>query len=61
MNVGVPKEVKLGESRVAMSTAGVRELASGVNVAGGAYTHPEVAVALGRECLRLEEALGLAA
>jgi alanine dehydrogenase len=37
------------------------ELANGVNVAGGAYTHPGVAVALGRECLRLEEALGRAA
>jgi alanine dehydrogenase len=37
------------------------ELANGVNVAGGAYTHPEVAAALGREYLRLEEALGLAA
>jgi alanine dehydrogenase len=59
-NVTLPYVVALGDG----PTAAVRryaELAKGVNVAGGALTHREVASALGQPFRPVEEALGLAA
>jgi alanine dehydrogenase len=59
-NVTLPYVLAVAEGLPA-ALAGHPELAAGVNVAAGAYTHPGVAAALGRPYVRLEEALGLAA
>jgi alanine dehydrogenase len=59
-NVTLPYVLALAEG-LPDALAKQPELATGVNVAAGAYTHPGVAAALGQEYLQLEEALGLAA
>ena len=59
-NVTLPYVLALADGLPA-ALAAHAELARGVNVAAGAYTHPEVAAALGQPYIRLEDALGMAA
>jgi alanine dehydrogenase len=56
-NATLPYVLALADHGAAAAAAADRGLAAGVNVAGGAITHPAVARSVGEECVPVEVAL----